>query len=39
MKKMILNSIADVALVVANVGTGINCIGFLYTPKFPKIKK
>ncbi|SCY50558.1 AgrD family cyclic lactone autoinducer peptide [Alkaliphilus peptidifermentans] len=38
-KTIILNSIAAVALVVANAGVGINCYGFLYQPKYPKVKK
>ncbi|QUH24717.1 cyclic lactone autoinducer peptide [Serpentinicella alkaliphila] len=39
-KKYLLGSFAALALVVANLGAGINCWGFYHQPKFPeKLRK
>jgi len=39
-KKYLLGSFAALALVVANMGAGINCYGWFHQPKFPeKLRK
>ncbi|MGF7057585.1 cyclic lactone autoinducer peptide [Brassicibacter mesophilus] len=35
-KAKILNSVATTAMVFANLGMNVNCIGILYQPKCPK---
>lgn len=35
-RKYLLNSVAAISLVVANLGAGVNCWGFFHQPKMPK---